>query len=405
MTRLARADYSRILALTHGALLGMRIGFDMISAGSGFAPAGGGMTTYYEGLLGGLCAQPSVGSVAAFLPPWTVHAELPRHGNLDLIRCTRLPERRIGRVFYEHGLLPRVARSAEVDVLLSTHNVKPWGWRGPSVIVMQSIQSFLLPDGTGRARKLYLDTAVPRSLHAADMVIAVSEAQRLDAITLFSLDPERIVSIHHGPSPWAVAAAARLDVERPARPIPGDAPYVVCVSSLYALKNHRRLIEAFALAVTENDLPHELVIAGRDADVTRADLAEVATGAGIGDRVRLTGPYPQQDLPALLANADAMAYVSLYETFGHPVLEAFAFGLPLVTSNVAGAAEVAGEAAEKADPQSVKSIAVALGRVLTSHRRRDELSNAGRHRLADFSWGRCASQTVEVLQRAIRTHQ
>ncbi len=154
----------------------------MISAGSGFAPAAGGMTTYYEGLLGGLCAQPSVDSVAAFLPPWTVHADLPNMAIwISSAALVCLNEGSAG-CSTSTASCPAPPDQLTVDVLLSTHNVKPWGWRGPLGRRDAVDSDFLLPDGTGRARKLYLDTAVPRSLHAADMVIAVSEAQRLDAI-------------------------------------------------------------------------------------------------------------------------------------------------------------------------------------------------------------------------------
>src|SRR5205807_4484231 len=135
----------------------------------------------------------------------------------------------------------------------------------------------------------------------------------------------------------------------PYRP-PDGAPYVLCISRLYALKNHRRLIEAFAALVRDASLPHTLVIAGGDADVTRAELEQVADRAGVADRVMLLGRVPQAQVPGLYRGAEAIAYVSLYETFGHPVLEAFATGTPVITSSTGGTAEVAGGAARLVDP-------------------------------------------------------
>jgi glycosyltransferase involved in cell wall biosynthesis len=379
----------------------------MISAGSGFAPAAGGMTTYYEGLTGALPAVEAVDETIAFVPPGIEHAQIEPGPALRVVSCDGLGESRAGRVAYEHFRFPRLVAAEGVDVLLSTHNVKPLRWRGPSVVVLQSMQYFFLPDKIGAARRAYLRATVPRSLRAADRVIAVTEAARADAIELFGLDPGTIVAVHHGCSPWATEGAARFDLDGippPPPPLDPARPYILNVSSLYGLKNHRRLIEAFALAVAENDVPQLLVIAGRDADQTAEELGAVAERAGVGDRVCLLGPYPQQHLPALVANADAIAYPSLYETFGHPVLEAFAFGRPLLTANLGGASEVAADAAIKVDPESVEAIASGLADLLTDSALRDRLGKAGAQRLLDFSWERSAEETAVVLREAIAEH-
>jgi glycosyltransferase involved in cell wall biosynthesis len=386
---------------------GLRVGFDMISAGRGFALAAGGMPTYYEGLSRGLVELDELESLITFVPPATDALKLPNSPKVEQVVCRGLRGGRPGRVAYEHLRLPGLARRRSAQVLLSTVNVKPLRWRGPSVVVLQSMQS-LFPDRIGRARKAYLRAFVPRSLRSADRVIAVSETARDDACELYDLDPERVVAVHHGASPWATEAAARFAKQgTPPVPPPLDPlrPYVVMVSSLYAHKNHARLIEAFALAARKSGLPHDLVIAGAEADVTVADLVEVARRAGIADRVRLLGAYPQEHLPALIANADAMAYPSLYETFGHPVLEAFAFARPLLTSNAGGASEVAADAAVKVDPASVESISSGLADLLTDRSLRESLVAEGTKRLRDFSWDRCARGTARTLREAIESHR
>jgi glycosyltransferase involved in cell wall biosynthesis len=382
----------------------MRVAVDMISAGSGFAPAAGGMTTYYEGLLAELPDADGIEAMTAFLPPHADHVDPVERNGLRLVRCRRLPRRRALRVAYEHFEFPRIVASEDVDVLLSTHNIKPLRWNGPSVVVLQSMQYFFLPDPIGIARRAYLRAALPRSLAGANRVIAVSEAARHDAIGLFGLDPSRVVAVHHGCSMWATEAAARFArAGRPPPPPPLDPgrPYVVMVSSLYRFKNHARLIEAFGAIASNDRPPHDLVIVGREADVTIAELQEVARRSGVADRVRFLGPYPAEHLPALLANASAIAYPSLYETFGHPVLEAYAFERPLLTSNVGGAAEVAGEGAVTVDPYDVESIAAGLADVLNDEMLRRRLIDAGRGRLADFSWAKCARRTAATLREAI----
>ena len=182
---------------------------------------------------------------------------------------------------------------------------------------------------------------------------------------------------------------------------PGGAPYVLCISRLYKLKNHRRLIEAFGRLVSDHDVPHDLVIAGGEADITIADLQEVARASGVADRVHLLGRVPQADVHGLYSGAAAIAYVSLYETFGHPVLEAFAVGTPLLTSSKGATAEVAGGAARLADPEDVEDIAAGLRDVLLDEDLRATLSAAGDARVREFTWDACGRGTVDALERAV----
>jgi glycosyltransferase involved in cell wall biosynthesis len=178
-------------------------------------------------------------------------------------------------------------------------------------------------------------------------------------------------------------------------------PYVVMVSTFYSYKNHRRLIKAFAQLIKEHRLPHRLVLAGGDGDVTRTELEHTARRVGVADRVSFTGPIKHGAVPALLKGADAVAYVSECETFGHPVVEALAMGRPLVTSAVASMPEIAGNAAVLVDPFNVESIARGLAMALLDMELRDRLAYDGPRRAATFTWSRCAEETAAVLQFAV----
>jgi glycosyltransferase involved in cell wall biosynthesis len=365
----------------------------MIAAGSLLAEGQGGAVGYYEGLLPPLLEDPRVDRVVLYHPRRFASAAAWRHPKLELRPCA-VPAARPARVAYEQLAVPVRARRDRVDVLFSTANYRPLAYRRPNVVGLHAVQHFLLNDDIGRARSAYLRFAVPRSVRTADRVIAATETLRAEAVALFRVDPARIVTVPMGPSPWVRELAA--SEVRPHR-TPSGAPYVLAISRLYALKNHARLIEAFA---SLRDLPHVLVIAGGDADVTRAELEDVARRHGAADRVRFLGRVAQADVPGLYAGADAAAYVSLYETFGHPVLEAFATGTPLVTSAAGATAEVAGGAARLVDPTDTAEIAAGLRDVLTDAALRERLVAAGRRRLGDFSWEDCARGTVDVLAAA-----
>ncbi len=373
----------------------------MIAAGSVLGEGQGGASGYIEGLIPEMLADPRIDRLCVYVPDWYRPAKDWGDPKLRL-RSVRVPRARPGRVAVEQITVPQHARHDRVDVLFSTANYRPLAYRAPNVLALHAVQHFLLSDDIGRFRSAYLRFAVPRSARTADLVIAVTETLRRDAIRLFALDPGRIVSVPMGPSPWVLEL---LDADRPEiQPYttPDGSPYVLSISRLYALKNHRRLIAAFGELVRGDSLPHNLVIVGGDADVTRDELAATAEQAGVGDRVLLLGRVPQAAVPPLYQGADAVAYVSLYETFGHPVLETFAMERPLVASRAGGIAEVAGSAARLVSPEDVADITAGLRHVLTDAALRQRLVTAGRMRVREFSWRKCAQGTVDALAEALR---
>jgi glycosyltransferase involved in cell wall biosynthesis len=113
---------------------------------------------------------------------------------------------------------------------------------------------------------------------------------------------------------------------------------------------------------------------------------------------------PHDQVPALIAHADAVAYTSLYETFGLPVLEALASGRPVVTSGRGATAEVAGGAARLVDVSDVDDIAAGLADVLLNEALRRDLTTAGPRRASTFTWSACSQKTADVLEQAVSRH-
>ena len=118
----------------------------------------------------------------------------------------------------------------------------------------------------------------------------------------------------------------------------------------------------------------------------------------MGDRVVVTGHVPDATIAALLCSCAVMAYPSLYEGFGLPVIEAMAAGTPVVTSAVSGLPETAGGAAVLVDPEDVGAIAAGIEEAMT---RRHELVAAGRARAAERSWLDVARETLDVYRRSM----
>ncbi|HOX08039.1 MAG TPA: glycosyltransferase family 1 protein, partial [Planctomycetota bacterium] len=126
------------------------------------------------------------------------------------------------------------------------------------------------------------------------------------------------------------------------------------------------------------------------------DAAAAVDRAGVGGSVLLLGRVPDQELPALMAGAEVFVYPSIYEGFGLPVLEAMACGAPVITSKSSSLAEVAGEAARLAEPESADDLSMALRELLGNRELRRELNMRGKERAARFGPGRCVQETLAL---------
>jgi alpha-1,3-rhamnosyl/mannosyltransferase len=217
----------------------------------------------------------------------------------------------------------------------------------------------------------------------ATMIITPTEAIRREAIERFRLTPARVIAVPH-------AAPANF---RPTETVDSNGAYFLCVGTLEPRKNIETLIEAWRQVRATHPFV-ELVLAGR----RRADFGELPCEPGL----RVLGEVTEEELPRLYSGARACIYPSWYEGFGLPVLEAMQCGTPVIASNGAAIAEVAGDAAWLIDPRDPKAWADALEIAIDQPGWREEWQARCLLRAAEFSWERTASETHEVYVEAIR---
>lgn len=226
----------------------------------------------------------------------------------------------------------------------------------------------------------------------AAAVIVPSEHTKARLVAHTAIDVGRVHVVPHGVDPMfggvdaeAVrATTARYGLAR---------PYAFYIGQLSTRKNLDRVAAAFARADTDLDL----VLAGpRSHGIDAIDAAIDATG--LGDRVHRLGPVPDTALPALYAGARMHLLLSLDEGFGMPVLEAFAAGTPVVTADRGALPEVAGDAAELADPEDVDAMARAIERVAGDPALRERRIAAGLARVDAFTWASVAERTLAVYR-------
>ena len=267
-----------------------------------------------------------------------------------------------------HGLNQRVDRRPSRMVVVTFHDL----------FVMTANYS------TAEFRARFTEQARTAAQNS-DLIIAVSSFTAEQIQTLLKVEPSRIRVIFHG---------VDLPVEEPEVV---REKTILFVGALQTRKNVVRLIEAF------ETLPHDwrLVLAGAaDGYGGPAILARIEASPA-RNRIELTGHLSHANLQHLYRRAGIFAFATLDEGFGIPVLEAMAYGLPVITSNRSALPEVAGEAALLVNPYDVEELRSALLTLMDDADFRAKLAREGRERAAQFPWSRAVEATHRVYQELV----
>ncbi|HXI80254.1 MAG TPA: glycosyltransferase family 1 protein [Verrucomicrobiae bacterium] len=228
----------------------------------------------------------------------------------------------------------------------------------------------------------YREDAYRAFSEAASIVAVMTEWGRADICRVFGLPAGRIAVV-----PWAPVAGLRR-ISEPSRDLDLPDRFLLYPAQTWPHKNHIRLIEALAM-LRDRGTVVPLVCTGRQTEHMAAIRRRI-DALGIGDQVRFLGYVSADDLDAIYRRATALVFPSRFEGWGLPVVEAFAFDLPVASSNATCLPEVAGGGALMFDPESTEDMASAISRIWTDERLRSELRSAGRRRVGELSWERTA---------------
>ncbi len=230
-----------------------------------------------------------------------------------------------------------------------------------------------------------------RRLPRADVIVAISESVRRDAITMLGVSPERVVTVPLG------VDTTRFREGLPPGPFADTPPYFLFLGGPEPHKNLTRVLQAFAEVLARHPEAW-LYVAGpwseEAAEALRADCRRL----GCAERLRVLGYVAAADLPALYARALALVFPSLEEGFGLPILEAMSCGTAVLTSDRGALQETAGDAALLVDPTDPAAIAAGLARLFDETGLRRHLREQGLLRAQGFSWRRLAARTLELYR-------
>ena len=356
---------------------------------------GGGVRVYTHELLRALLSLPTSHEfVLLFRNPALVgtYAHIP--GVTEVATFSR------SVISWDQMHVPTAVRRYGIDVLYNPKYSIPLGVRCPTAWVCHGLDWYVMPGASRWTDRLSHQFLVPRYARKADAIIAVSEITRQHVVEFLHVPPERVHTIYPG-----IAGAFRVqadDSTRAAVRRKYDLPdrYFLYSGAVYPPKNFSRLVQAYARVGPERGI--HLVIAGGENRYLSEHELRVPEQLGLGDWVRWLGWVDRSMLPAVYQMSSALLLPSLFESFGLPIIEAFESGCPVLTADRSGAREVAAGAAMLVDPESVDAIAGGIIRIADDHRLRERLVSAGKARAQEFSWQRCAQQTLGVLENIAR---
>jgi len=293
------------------------------------------------------------------------------------------------------------ASRAHADVMfIPTAATMPMG-PVPAVSTIHDVTPITMPSHSApvSAMQRLLLKGCARFSHA---IITSSECSKRDIVTHLGVAEQKVVVIHDGcdqslfnPEPPDITVLAALHAR-----LGIDKPYLLHHGTIQPRKNLMRLIQAFRLLLADNaDLDFDLVLAGRQGWASD-EVVNAAAGRRGRGRVILVGMLDDSDLALLIKGASLAVVPSLYEGFSLPMVEAMACGVPTIASNTSCLPEISGNALAYFDPLSGEAIAACMQAVLRDSEFRRHLREKGINRSREFTWERCARQTLDVLMKA-----
>jgi glycosyltransferase involved in cell wall biosynthesis len=316
------------------------------------------------------------------------------------IRLPGVPRSRTLRVLYEQTRYAREIHKWRPDVFLGLNTAAPLNLRVPSAIFIKALQCYFTPAAFSVPRKLYLRNLLRVLGHSRHLLVVPTKAAGDDLCHVLSVREDRVRVVPEALYVGRDSGNGQVRPEAAAHVLglTGGRPFILHVGATYGYKNLDRLISAFAVSKRDLKSPHVLLLVGAEEKISFRQIAVWAENAGVDDSVICAGRVPDAVVLAAYGLAAGLAMVSLYETFGHPVLEAMAYGCPVVTSNRGALAEVAGNAAELVDVTSPENIAAGLAAVLGDSMHRSELIVAGHLRSKVFTWANTMTALRTIVE-------
>jgi len=288
--------------------------------------------------------------------------------------------------------LSRAVRKDHIDVFYSPEVLLPARGKIPMLITIHDLSPLVLPDSIPGLYAYYFWHLLPLNAARADHILTVSRFSKSEIEQHLKIPSKKISVIYN---------AAR-DIFRPLvsekkqtirdQFVQGN-PYFIYLGSIHDRKNVDKIIQAFDLFIKKYNTSHYLLLAGKFMGRHQKAKQSIRQSA-FASRIIQVGYLEDPKVASLLASADALINLSIYEGFGMPLVEAFQAGTPVIAAAASSYPEIAGQAGILVDPEDLSNVAGAMHQVIVNP---VQFSNQGIIRAKEFDWEKSARQVWESI--------
>ena len=298
--------------------------------------------------------------------------------------------------WFEYSI-PKILKRHRPDIFISHDGYLPLRDHTPSLAVIHDINFEHYPADLPFSFRKYYKHYFPRFSRKADRIATVSEFSKKDISVHYEIPSDKIDVVYNGANENFKPYPQQC-IENIRKQLTGGHPYFLFVGSLHQRKNVVNQLKAFDQFKKSSGSPMYFVFAGSKRWWTQG-METAFQSMEFKHHVLFIGRVTEQQLYDYTACAFAAVYVSNFEGFGIPIIEAMQCRVPVITSNITAMPEIAGEAALLADPFSATSIAETMTRLYQDESLRKNLIEAGEKRAKDFGWNKTADLLWESLMK------
>ena len=306
----------------------------------------------------------------------------------------------------DSGKIQDIAVNEGADIIHFPYNWSfPFNKKIPSVLTIHDVIPFTYREAMGWFRNVYLyKPGIQQACRLNTMIATVSKFSKSDIVKKVGVQAEKIHVIPNGlrdPSPPDENIDRELDQRYGL-----ENGFILNVGGIHERKNINGLIRAFAKLVEQDGYPGKLVITGSVSGAPYQEkmmkiIETTLVSTGMQAQVVFTGFIPDTELDSLLQRAAMLVYPSFYEGFGIPILEAMRVRTPVITSNLTGMKEIAGDAAFLIDPQNTDQITEGMLQLLNDQQLCETIADKGEKIAASYSWQRTSEQYLDLYKQTI----
>jgi glycosyltransferase involved in cell wall biosynthesis len=301
-------------------------------------------------------------------------------------------------LWYEWSL-PNLFKKTRPDLFISTDGYISLSSSVKTLAVIHDLNFEHYPKDLPLFNRLYYRYFFPKYAERSNRIAAVSEFTKNDIVKTYSIPASKIDVVYNGANEnfKPVTEEIKLSIRKK---FSSGHPYFLFVGALHQRKNIANLLRAFEEFKNTVSTPMKLLLIGQKRWWTK-EMEEVYSGMKHREEVILTGRVSEDDLYAITASAFAVTYVSVFEGFGIPIVEAMKCNVPVITSNVTSMPEIAGDSALLCDPHSYHSISEAMVKLHADKALRNSFIEKGKHRQNFFSWEKSAEELWNCVEKLV----